>query len=149
MNFKWIHKESEKNNALMMDWQQSRGWWKCKEPLSYSQVKQIRVIFKTKFQVSGNCPKDKQELGSEFPTRGNLFQELVRKACLWYLNQDSPSPHPAQQQGQSIGNGLGHCCHQEHGLPILISQLPIRGLSSGEEGVSSTLILPPAACGPV
>lgn len=71
------------------------------------------------------------------------MKSCVRKARLWYLNQDSPSPHPAQQQGQSIGNGLGHCCHQEHGLPVLISQLPIRGLSSGEErGISTSHLAP-------
>ena len=75
------------------------------------------------------------------------MKSCVRKARLWYLNQDSPSPHPAQQQGQSIGNGLGHCC-QEHGLPVLVSQLPIRGLSSGEERGISTSHLAPSSLWP-
>ena len=69
------------------------------------------------------------------------MKSCIRKPRLWYLNQDSPSPRPAQQQGQSIGNGLEHCCHQEHGLPVLISQLPIRGLSSGEDRGFSTSYL--------
>lgn len=148
MNFKWIHKESEKNNALMMDWQQSRGWWKCKEPLSCSQVKQIRVIFKTKFQVSGNCPKDKQELKKSLLEA--TYEELCKKDTSVIFEPRLSLPTPSSATGTVHWKWTWALLPPRTWPPYPHLPAPHqRVIFWGRERGSALLILPPAACGPV
>lgn len=49
----------------------------------------IKIIVKTRFKVSGNCPKERQEMKK--PLFKITYEEGVRKTSLWYLTQDPPS----------------------------------------------------------
>lgn len=96
--------------------------------LSCSPVKLVKIIFKKQSsEDSGNSPKCKQKINKH--QFNKIYENSVRKARVWYLNQDSflLSLLSAQQGRDSTPD----CCSQEHGAPTLPRpQAPGRGLSS-------------------
>ena len=60
-------------------------------------MKQIKIIFKTKFQVSGNCPKDKQELKK--PLLEATYEELCKKGTSVIFEPRLSLPTPSSATG--------------------------------------------------
>lgn len=112
--------------------------------LSCSPVKLLKIILKKQSsEDSGNSPKCKQKIKKH--QFNKLYENSVRKARVWYLNQDSflLSLLSAQQGRDSTPD----CCSQEHGAPTLPRPQPqAEGFLPRRSRTSVFLLLPPAAC---
>lgn len=109
-------------------------------------MKQIKVIFKTKFQVSGNCPKDKQELKKSLLEA--TYEALYKKGMSVIFEPRLPPHAQLSNRDSPLEMDLSIAATKNMASLSSSPSSPSEGYLLGKRGVLALLISPAASCGP-